>query len=385
MLPKESEFSQFGRIDWTSKHEVSIRFLVEILAHAFRKEPDQIISIICSHSDDLPRLRYDESDIDDSDDPQWMLSRYHTALHTKDLLSNVLQSSTWGHVPENSIYCREEIKYKGSTFPNATVDEIVFEANSDAGEIKGITRIITPQNRLPFDKFWASRDEFENYLSCVPAFSNWLEVLPEQTSTMENPAICEEEAPQWLLQKSSGNKCRCGPENSPVFIEAIGGFEDLRYAIVHDGDDCFHLDYLAEDADQANMAAALQYSQSIDVMTPETIQFLKDEIEQQESDLASANDASDIESAEKIEGKLSKLREFLKTETMPGGKSRKMTEGDPNVKAAKAMRDRKNTLLKLLENSGLEVMAEHIRTSFNIRNRTFAYNCGPPFPKWTLY
>ena len=127
MLSIQNDLSNFDRVDWSTTYKVSIRFLIELLAHTYGKNPEQIIESLRLCSEDLPTLRYEEKESDNFNDPQWMLLRYRTVLHTRVLLSNMLESSSWGRVPNRSISCREEIKYKGATYPDALVVETIFE------------------------------------------------------------------------------------------------------------------------------------------------------------------------------------------------------------------------------------------------------------------
>ena len=138
MLSIQNDFSNFDRVDWSTTYEVSIRFLIELLAHTYGKSPEQIIESLCLCSEDLPTFRYEEKESDHSNDPQWILLRYRTVLHTRVLLSNMLESSSWDRVPNSSISCREEIKYKGATYPDASVVETIFETrdeNSGVSEV----------------------------------------------------------------------------------------------------------------------------------------------------------------------------------------------------------------------------------------------------------
>jgi hypothetical protein len=386
MLHIENDFSQFDRLDWSLMHEVGIRFLIELLAYTFGKKPEQIIYAICSHGDDLPRLRYEEIEIDDSDDPNWIRSRYFTVLHVKDLLSSTLETSTWERVPDNSVYCREDVKYRNSTCPIASGDEIIFEAATSTDEVRAHTRIITPGDRILLEDCWASRDEFEDYLANNPVFAGWLDALPKRlTPSDERAATNIKERPRWFWQKAGGKRWMCGPENNPMYIDEIKGCEDLHYAISREGEDCPHLEYLAEDEDQAEIARTLMYSESFDAVDETTNQAINEEIENLELELAAESESGNIEKAEEINDRLNKLRDYKNTNTMPSGKSRKMNEGDQSAKAAKAMRGRRDTLERELREAGLTDIANHISAkagNFKIRSRTFAYNCGPPWPEW---
>ena len=139
MLSIQNDFSHFDRLDWATTYEISIRFLVELLAHTYGKKPEQIIEALCLCNETLPTLRYEEEEFEAPSDPQWMLFRYHIISHSKVLLLNTLESSVWGLVKSNSLSCREEIKYKSATYPSATDEEIIFQSespNSDGvGEI----------------------------------------------------------------------------------------------------------------------------------------------------------------------------------------------------------------------------------------------------------
>ena len=263
MLSIQNDFSHFDRIDWATQFEVSIRFLVELLAHTYGKKPEQIIEALCLCNETLPRLRYEEEEFEDSSDPQWMLFRYHTVLHTKVLLSNTLESSAWGLVQSKSLSCHEEIKYKSETYPSASNEEIIFQSDGlDANGVGSVMRMVTPPRDVPLEECWASRQEIEDYLAHVPAFSGWLAQLPELTVASDVSATSEKEPPQWLLKKVGGNKWQCGPENNPVLIYAYGALTDLRYAINYKGEDCYHLEYLAQDDEQVEMAKSLQFSKS---------------------------------------------------------------------------------------------------------------------------
>ncbi|MEE9169015.1 MAG: hypothetical protein V3U73_04580, partial [bacterium] len=221
MLSLQNDFSHLDRLDWATTFEVNIRFLIELLAYTYGKKPEQIIEALCFCNEALPTLRYEEEEFDDSSDPQWMLFRYHTVLHTKVLLSNTLESSAWGLVQSKSLSCREEIKYKSATYPSASNEEIIFQSEGlEANGVGWITRIVTPPRDLPLEECWVYRQEFENYLAHVPAFSGWLAKLPELAVTSDASATGKKEPPQWLLKKVGGDKWQCGPENNPVFIYA---------------------------------------------------------------------------------------------------------------------------------------------------------------------
>lgn len=385
MLSIQNDFSHFDRIDWARQFEVNIRFLVELLAHTYGKKPEQIIEALCLCNEALPTLRYEEEEFDDSSDPQWMLFRYHTVLHTKALLSNTLESSAWGLVQSKSLSCREEIKYKSETYPSASNEEIIFQSEGpEANGVGSVMRMVTPPRDVPLEECWASRQEIEDYLAHVPAFSGWLAQLPELTVASDVSATSEKEPLQWLLKKAGGNKWQCGPENNPVWIYAYDALTDLRYAINYEGENCSHLEYLAQDEKQVEIAQSLKFSTSSDALTPQTLRELDNAIEQLETKLESAKDSGNIEEFENFDEQLKQILEYRKKNTMPGGKSRKMTEGDPSFNAMKAMRGRRDTLVEKLESVGLNEMAIHIRDYFDIQPKTFAYNRGPPYPKWVL-
>ncbi len=243
MLSIQNDFSHFDRLDWATTYEVSIRFLVELLAHAYGKKPEQIIEAFCLCSEALPTLRYEEEEFEDPSDPQWMLFRYHTVLHTKDLLSNTLKSSAWGLVQSKSLSCREEIKYKSETYPSASNEEIIFQSDGlDANGAGSITRIVTPPRDLPLEECWAYRHEVEQYLASNRAFDGWLDLLPISVKESESKNLIPTERrdkpielPRWDFRPLNTRFWSIGPNDDPKTISKMGGFFVIRSGLIHLG------------------------------------------------------------------------------------------------------------------------------------------------------
>jgi hypothetical protein len=282
------------------------------------------------------------------------------------------------------VYCREDVKYKGTHCPGADIIEVFSEVNDSESGVNGVSRQIAPDFPVSLDSCWASRNELEKFLSEVPAFVDWLDRLSKPSSTQCQITDTGDNPPRWVLKKVAGEKWQCGSIEYPTLIEACGGFDDLYYAISHEGQECFYGEYLATDSAQIEMAQALQYSTSLDELSPDDLRKYQDEICSLENELEIAKDTGDIDRQQEVSSQIGDVREHVKSLTMPGGKSRKMNQGDPNVKAAKAMRQRKKVLLTRLQEAQLCDVAEHVEEYFLQRSRTFGYNCGPPSPQWVL-
>ena len=387
MLKIRHDFISYDQLDWANEFEVEIRFIVELLAHIYGKSTKHIVKVLCASDIDLPRLRYESSEIDDSSDPQWIRSRYCTVLHCKDLLSNTIEAERWTDVPLGSAICREEVKYKGANCPDAETIELIFETGGSENGIIGMVRLIRPDFPIPFDRCWASRNEFESFFDRSPLFPGWRDKISRLGSLSSGQPKLIGENPEWTLSKAAGQQWHCGPTSSPVLIRSVGGLRDLHYAIVHEGEDCAYAVYESESRSEEDqqVAATLQHSAALVAMEPEELGRIDTLIDKVQSDLEIAHEKGDIDAEEEAQAKLEHLIKYRERGTKPGGGFQTMADGDPNIKSAKAMRERKRFLLAKLREMGLNPMAENVEQHFKMMNRSFSYNSGPPFPKWTLY
>lgn len=197
-----------------------------------------------------------------------------------------------------------------------------------------------------------------------------------QLERIQSPKIQELEdereqlLPCWMIKHAGGNRWLCGLENDLKPIRGTEGFKDLRYAVQADGKDCDPRAYMGNDVQSADKT---HFGSSFEALDAETMRQIKNAIEDEKADFKSAKESGDFDAIEVHEVELKKLEDYLRQNTMPGGKSRKMTEGDPRVNALKAMRGRKDTVLKNLRNAGLNEMADDIKENYALRTRSFAY------------
>ena len=118
MLKIRHDFISYDQLDWANEFEVEIRFIVELLAHIYGKSTKHIVKVLCASDIDLPRLRYESSEIDDSSDPQWIRSRYCTVLHCKDLLSNTIEAERWTQFsPTAATRSKADVSRRGFATP----------------------------------------------------------------------------------------------------------------------------------------------------------------------------------------------------------------------------------------------------------------------------
>lgn len=397
MLSIQNDFSNFDRVDWSTTYKVSIRFLIELLAHTYGKNPEQIIESLRLCNEDLPTLRYEEKESDNFNDPQWMLLRYRTVLHTRVLLSNMLESSSWGRVPNSSISCREEIEYKGATYPDASVIETIFEAEDENSGVSKITRIVTPKEKVPFADYWAYRQEIEEYLIKVPAFSGWYALLPELVATRDESAaqlgktIDPDTHPTWVLRPISGGQWECGNESALKKLKKLEGFSDIVYAIKWVDKEfsalslpgvgaIFSEEMLGEDEEFSNIAEFGSDDMSDDKATP---QYAK-KIRELDGAIEEARATGALYKVSEKLDDLAFLRRHLKESTRPGNKRKKLDTGNPAKKEANNARNRKNTVVTKLKDAGLPVMAKHLEDYYLTKDNTIIYTNGPPYPIWDL-
>jgi len=433
MLSIQNDFSHFDRIDWATKFEVSIRFLVELLAHTYGKKPEQIIKAFCHCNEPLPRLRYEEEEFDDSSDPQWMLFRYHTVLHTKVLLSNTLESSTWGLVQSISLSCLEEIKYKSATYPSASNEEIIFQSEGlEANGVGSITRIVTPPRDIPLEECWIYRREVEQYLASNRTFDGWIELLPISVKESESEHVTSisqgeqpSERPRWDFRPRNSKLWSIGSIDAPKTIKKMGGFFVIRSGLLNPGiqlsphgievaphpyniaDDVprtgikqttegyLHEDLsnFVDDTDGFNYVENMAGMPIMDATEVETnrvqIREFDRELSEIESELASSPDKITRERLEEKKKGFEDLRNAYQREidknTRPGGRSKTDDTGDADIVETDRLRASVRRAIQKLRDNDLNDIANHLTDHFDVAERLVIYEPIPDaIPKWSL-
>ena len=102
------------------------------------------------------------------------------------------------------------------------------------------------------------------------------------------------------------------------------------------------------------------------------------------NDIDIARETRDSTAENVAKGNLDELEIFMNDLTMPGGKSRKLSIGDPIEKATAAARDRKSTAITKIKEAGLHDMAKHLKDCYLVRKREVTYVTGHPYPKWII-
>ncbi len=432
MLPIENDFSHFDRLDWATTFEVSIRFLVELLAHTYGKTPEQIIKALCFCNEALPTLRYEEEEFDDSS-AQWMLFRYHTVLHTKVLLSNTLESSAWGLVQNKSLSCREEIKYKSATYPSASNEEIICQSEGlEANGVGWITRMVTPPRDIPLEECWAYRREVEQYLVSNRAFDGWLDLLPTpiKKSAPEHLIPTERrdepiEPSRWDFRPLNTRFWLIGLNDAPKTIPNMGGFFIIRSGLMNPGiqlsphdiaivprpydiaDDVprdgikqtkegyLHEDLsnFVENTDGFNYVENMAGMPIVDTTAVDEYKAQIRRLNKISSDidnkLASNPDKTTRKRLEVEKKECEDTQNYFQNEinknTRPDGRLKTDNTGDADIKETGRLRASVRRAIKKLFDNDLNDIAKHLTNHFHVRERLVIYEPIPDaIPKWSL-
>lgn len=410
MLPFKNDFTRFDKLDWLAKIEVDIRFLVELLAYIYDKAPDQIIEILCQSSTELPRLRYEDQESDDSTDPQWLLFRYFTVLNEKVLLSRTLESSSWGMIQSSSLSCREDIKFKNANYPSTPKEDLIYQSEGGTEGSGSFIRIVKAPYFVPFDECWAYRQEVEKYLSTARAFEDWFDRLidrsrvsrPPQT-TDAAPSTNKPESAEWAFLQLNAEFWSIGPKNEPKILKHMDGFSVIRSGLQCPNTELSLVEikhaprpfYIADDVslpgakqtiegtlyeglssfvdedDGYSYAEHLTPMQAIDVPTyRKAIHEVDIEISGIDSNLVMCQDE---EACERLREKRRHFVEqrtdmqlHLDKETRPDGQSRIINDGDDIIREGERLRQAVARAIQTLHDNELNDLAAHLKAYFKI-------------------
>lgn len=216
-------------------------------------------------------------------------------------------------------------------------------------------------------------------------------------------------SPNWILRKMSGDRWQVGEESNFETFSHSNGFADFAYVIVaaeeKDITPLMLPGSRTEESDNLPKGVATTPSSNVhmggfpggDEEPPTWTGFGSDnyadpaaarQYQRAGDNLHEEIDAAIETGNESAEGdarsRLVELEHYINETTMPGGKPRKITTGDPIERATSNARERKRHIVKKLKNAGLDQIAAYIDDSYSIRKRTVSYVPRQPFPNWLL-
>lgn len=216
------------------------------------------------------------------------------------------------------------------------------------------------------------------------------------------------EQPIWILRKSAGGFWEVGNEANPETLKAVTAFMDIAYAIGAEGRDFSPLKLPGNQSEEGDKVGANSPSLSENGLETSSIDgkpsddrswtgFGSDDVADAKArrnykharqklldDIEIAHETGNSAEEDEAQGRLDELELFMNETTMPGGKSRKLSAGDPIEKATANARDRKSTAIKKIEEAGLHDMAKHLKDCYLVKKREVAYIKGHPFPEWLI-
>ena len=130
----------------------------------------------------------------------------------------------------------------------------------------------------------------------------------ESGSLDESEAQSTEDEQQqvWLIKRAGGNRWRCGLENDLKLVNGTEGFEDLRYAVLRNGEPCDPLEYSAISVSDIETAGALKYHTAPDAIDSRTRSAIRDKIEDLETAREIAHEQGAIEAEQNADEELAK-------------------------------------------------------------------------------
>lgn len=215
----------------------------------------------------------------------------------------------------------------------------------------------------------------------------------------------QDEPPIWVLRKVSGGFWEVGNEARPKKLKAITAFMDIEYAISTEGQDFSPLKLPGNQSEKGDNMTADSSSSNIgwdvggvdvdqtdnrdwtgfgsdDVADSTAREQYRNARQKLLNDIEIAVDTGDAAEENRAQDQLGQLELYMNQVTRPGGKSRKLSAGDPIEKATAAARDRKSTAIKKIEEAGLHEIAKHLKDCYLVRKRQVSYTKGHPFPEW---
>ena len=206
--------------------------------------------------------------------------------------------------------------------------------------------------------------------------------------------------PEWVFRKLSGDFWEIGTMQDCRKLKGVTAFLDMAYAIDAEGKDINPLDLPGSQSierEHVNQSETTNREHtnspeddgpgwtgfgSDDVADSNYRHQIKKVLEKLKNDIEIAKETGDRSQEERARAELEDLQLYADQLTRPGGKSRKLTIGDPVVKATHAARDRKKTAISKINDANLPEVAKHLNDCYLVRNRSVTYMSGPPNPKW---
>ena len=216
-------------------------------------------------------------------------------------------------------------------------------------------------------------ETFSNDSYCIADFMDATESLslhiPSglRESIISTSDEIETDERRWIFRRIANNQWEIGEEGASQRLKGVLGFHDLYFAIQNSGKD-IELESMvgAPAGELPNFGSGEMIDRQYILQVENAINDI-----QQSIDIAKSEKKDDL--VRDYEDDKTKLVKILRTGTRPGGKPRKLDEGNPKKKIAIMLRNRQETVQKKLEAASLLAVAKHFKAHYKVTDYSVSY------------